>query len=160
VRCFATGSSTLSPTHEQTCALLATGVIRCWGDNAQGEIGNGTTIDQTRPTAVNSFAANVDPAPTLHTPTQAVVTALVDCNDGDEVHLSLRLSQGAATGSAFATARCADRLVRVPMHVEAHGDDGMHAGAATVQIEAVVRRHGDIVDDTHWTREIVLSAAR
>src|SRR5262249_49072681 len=47
---------------EHTCALRATGVIDCWGANSNGEIGDGTTIQRPRPTAVNSFLANVDPA--------------------------------------------------------------------------------------------------
>jgi alpha-tubulin suppressor-like RCC1 family protein len=154
---IATGSSPLSPTHEQTCALLATGVVRCWGDNARGEIGDGTTVNQPRPTAVNSFAANVDPAAALHNEHVAIVTALVTCDIGDEAHIDVTVEQNGATGSAHDSARCDGRLLRVPMRVVVHGRANFQTGAATAHLEAVVHRGREVVDDTHWTRAIVLS---
>ena len=40
-----------------TCALLASGVVKCWGDNTFGEIGNGTTGGVvSAPTAVSGLA--------------------------------------------------------------------------------------------------------
>jgi alpha-tubulin suppressor-like RCC1 family protein len=157
---IATGTSTLSPTHEQTCALLATGVVRCWGDNAQGEIGDGSRINQPRPTVVNSFAANVDPAAALQNEHVAIVTALVNCDVGDEAHISVTVDQNGATGSAHDSARCDGRLLRVPMRVVVHGRAAFQPGGASAQLEAIVQRGGDVVDDTHWTREIVLSTER
>src|SRR5690242_1375357 len=91
---------------EHTCALLATGVIDCWGSNSSGEIGDGTTTQRPRPTAVNSFLANVDPAATLHNNRVAEVTALIDCETGDEAHLILNLAQDAAKGTGDAEAHC------------------------------------------------------
>jgi alpha-tubulin suppressor-like RCC1 family protein len=38
-----------------TCAILADGSVRCWGENAFGQIGSGTTFDQLRPVPVPSF---------------------------------------------------------------------------------------------------------
>ena len=134
-------------------------MIRCWGDNSQGEIGDGTTINRARPTVVNSFAANVDPAAELRNGRVAEITALVNCESGDEVHVLLTLEQGTAGGGGEAGARCEGRLLRVPMTVPAHGPFGFQPGAATAHLEAIVRSRGAIVEDTHWSRKVDLSVA-
>jgi alpha-tubulin suppressor-like RCC1 family protein len=49
-----------------SCAVLRTGVVRCWGHNGQGQLGNGSTISST--TAVDvigiSTATTVSVGPT------------------------------------------------------------------------------------------------
>jgi hypothetical protein len=160
VAAISTGTNPTLPAHEQTCALLATGVIRCWGDNSQGEIGDGTMTNRARPTVVNSFAANVDPAGTLRNGRVAEITALIDCDSGGQAHIILSLEQGGITGIGQAEARCSGGLVKVPMTVPAHGPWGFQAGAATAQVEAIVRSDGGIVEDTHWTRQVVLSISK
>jgi alpha-tubulin suppressor-like RCC1 family protein len=152
-----TGTSTSLPTKQQACALLVTGVIDCWGDNSQGEVGDGSTTNPPRPTAVNSFAANIDPAADLRNGRIAEVTALVDCEVDGRAHIILSLEQGAVSGSGQAEARCEDRLLRVPMTVPAHGPAGFQAGPATAHVEAIVRSDGRIVEDTHWIREVTIS---
>lgn len=147
----ATGTTIQSPTHEHACALLASGVIKCWGDNTAGEIGDGTGINRARPTLVNSFAANVDPAATLRNTRVAEVTALVNCEAGENAHITLTLEQGVASGTGHADARCEDRLVRVPMTVAAQGPSGFEPGAATAQVEAI---------GTHWTKQVILSISK
>ena len=36
-----------------SCAIFDDGSLRCWGDNSQGQLGDGTTVERTVPTLVN-----------------------------------------------------------------------------------------------------------
>ncbi len=40
---------------EHTCALVQPGLVRCWGENSEGELGNGTTTNSAVPVAVASI---------------------------------------------------------------------------------------------------------
>jgi alpha-tubulin suppressor-like RCC1 family protein len=42
-----------------TCAVISDGSVRCWGDNANGQLGDGTTIDRTSPVQVSLGGLNV-----------------------------------------------------------------------------------------------------
>lgn len=35
-----------------TCAVIAGGTVQCWGNNASGQLGDGTTTDRLVPTLV------------------------------------------------------------------------------------------------------------
>ena len=37
-----------------TCAITTSGILKCWGCNSYGEVGNGTTTTQTTPVTINS----------------------------------------------------------------------------------------------------------
>jgi alpha-tubulin suppressor-like RCC1 family protein len=49
------------------CALLRDGAVLCWGDNASGQLGNGTTTSSSTPQAVPGVRATAIAAGALYT---------------------------------------------------------------------------------------------
>jgi len=41
-----------------SCALLSSGDLQCWGDNSNGQLGNGNTLNTTAPTAFGPLASD------------------------------------------------------------------------------------------------------
>ncbi|MBX7185156.1 MAG: hypothetical protein K1Y01_08450, partial [Vicinamibacteria bacterium] len=54
------GVIALSAGGYHTCALTSEGGVKCWGANAGGEVGDGTTTDRLVPIAVSDLAAGVE----------------------------------------------------------------------------------------------------
>lgn len=56
---LAAGVTTIYANHQQTCALMATGAVKCWGLNARGQIGNNSTLDRQVPADVVGLSSGV-----------------------------------------------------------------------------------------------------
>ncbi len=54
-----TGVSHVAAAYSHTCARLSDGGVRCWGSNAAGELGDGTTADRLTPVDVASLSTGV-----------------------------------------------------------------------------------------------------
>jgi alpha-tubulin suppressor-like RCC1 family protein len=61
------------------CALLAGGAARCWGQNTNGEVGNGTTAPQNTPVTVSGLSSGVTSIAAGGDHTCAVKSAAVWC---------------------------------------------------------------------------------
>ena len=63
-----TTATSLALDRYHSCALLTGGVIKCWGRNVEGQLGDGTNTDHTTPVAVNELFAPPPPLPSTANP--------------------------------------------------------------------------------------------
>jgi len=54
-----TNAVAISAGTSHTCALLSTGAVQCWGLNADGQLGDGTTTQRLIPTAISGLTSGV-----------------------------------------------------------------------------------------------------
>ena len=71
---------TLSAGRIHTCAVLDNGSAMCWGNNSNGQLGDGTTTQSTSPVAVSGLPRLTQSVlvatSTAHTPAQCLITVL------------------------------------------------------------------------------------
>jgi len=56
---LATGIRAISTRYDHTCAVTADGSALCWGENGNGQLGNGGTTDSRVPVAVSGLSSGV-----------------------------------------------------------------------------------------------------
>ena len=48
-------STAISGGRDHMCSLISGGTAKCWGDNYQGQLGNGSTTDSSSPVSVSNI---------------------------------------------------------------------------------------------------------
>ncbi len=109
---LASGVAAIAAGADHTCALTATGAVLCWGRNADGQLGNGTTTNQTTPAVVTGLGSGVASITAGEAHSCAVTTAgsprcwgrNSDGQLGDATTTSPRLTPSSVSGLASGVA--------------------------------------------------------
>jgi hypothetical protein len=80
--------------------------------------------------------------------------------------IKLRTLTGVLLGAGLIPARQAPvpgslAFSNVPLVIpEGASESGFQPGSATAHIEAIVSNRGTVMEDTHWTRDVLLSISK
>jgi len=96
------GTDAVAGGGEHTCALMAGGGVKCWGSNATGQLGDGTTHGRRVPTAIGAPGSGLAAVSTGESHTCALTTGGAAMCWGNNV--AGRLGDGTTTGRTTPTA--------------------------------------------------------
>src|SRR5438105_334566 len=68
-----------------TCALMGDAAVRCWGRNAEGELGDGTTENRSKPTPVKGVSNAKQIAMAAHSTCALLADGTVTCWGGGRI---------------------------------------------------------------------------
>jgi hypothetical protein len=136
------------------------GAVLCWGFNASGQLGDGTTTDRRTSGEVPSFRANVNPTADLASNGHRVLlTAVVNCPVDHQVTIEMTLTQDEVTGLGQAGGKCRGGLTEYPVEVSVRQGAPFELGRARAEIIATVREGHKVVDVQEWQREVEIDPA-
>jgi alpha-tubulin suppressor-like RCC1 family protein len=74
-----TWATSITAGYDSTCVLLFSGTAECWGFNAEGQLGNGSTNQSNVPTAVSNLAGASTIASNVFTTCAALANGTLQC---------------------------------------------------------------------------------
>jgi alpha-tubulin suppressor-like RCC1 family protein len=93
--------ASVSAGFDHTCSLLTDGTVSCWGDNGNGELGNGTTVNSSSPALVPNLTGVTALATGTNFTCALVTGGTVECWGQNNVG---QLGTGTTTDSAIPVA--------------------------------------------------------
>jgi len=57
INAWSASSHPLATGNDHTCVVLSTGTVKCWGLASNGQLGNGSTSNQTTPVTVSNISS-------------------------------------------------------------------------------------------------------
>jgi alpha-tubulin suppressor-like RCC1 family protein len=76
---FSSGVQSISSSYGYSCAVLTSGAIKCWGNNAYGQLGNNSTTSSNTPVSVSGIASGATAVSVGATHACALVGTSVKC---------------------------------------------------------------------------------
>lgn len=147
---IATGTGT-------ACARGTRGELQCWGWNAFGQIGNGTTVNSSRPVIVPSFTLNIDPEVSLRrNESGAIVRVQAVCDEDQRLFAAVTLTQDHVVAEGHAQGACTGRLEAYPVKVHTQRAEEFAAGTARVEAAGEIVSRGQTVQRQEWGRQVTI----